>query len=125
MRAAALFLGRSCASIGWGGESAAFSRPWLELVRTDVGRGTYNNEAGSVERDLYVRWYAFSASAETFAIEVSVDGRPFEVAARVAALPNAGSEYGVHLLGLVPGRYEVRMREDGGTVSAPVRVRVQ
>jgi hypothetical protein len=55
VRAAALFLGRSCASISWGGESAAFSRPWLELVRTDVGRGTYNNEAGSVERYACVR----------------------------------------------------------------------
>ena len=84
-------------------------------------------EAGSVSGDLYVRWTAFDLHARSFAVDVAVAGRPFVVAATVAA-GDAGGEYGVHLLGLAPGLYEVRMREAGAdgteTVSSTLRIRV-
>ena len=88
-------------------------------------------EAGSVSGDLYVRWTAFDLHARSFAVDVAVAGRPFVVAATVAATiasGDAGGEYGVHLLGLAPGLYEVRMREAGAdgteTVSSTLRIRV-
>ncbi|HEX9950253.1 MAG TPA: hypothetical protein VGB53_00660 [Rubricoccaceae bacterium] len=84
-------------------------------------------EAGSVAGDLYVRWTAFDLHARSFAVDVAIAGRPFVVAATVEA-GDADGEYGVHLLGLAPGLYEVRMREasaDGTeTVSAPLRIRI-
>ncbi|HEX8384915.1 MAG TPA: hypothetical protein VF576_01970 [Rubricoccaceae bacterium] len=84
-------------------------------------------EAGTVDGDLFVRWYPFDAHPRSFSVEVSVGGRPFETVVTVAA-SQAGAEYGVHLVGLAPGLYGVRMREhgaDGATVvSAPIHVRV-
>ena len=83
-------------------------------------------EAGTVSGDLYVRWYAFDLHAETFVVEVSRDGAPFERLASVAAV--AGEEQGLHAEGLAPGLYEVRVREWGSTeteiVSTSVRVRI-
>ena len=83
-------------------------------------------EAGTVSGDLYVRWSAFGLHARAFAVEVATAGRPFTRVATVAA--REAGEHGVHVLGLAPGLYEVRMREtsaDGTVVvSTPVRVRV-
>ena len=83
-------------------------------------------EAGSVDGDLYVRWGAFAPHASRFTVEVSLAGQAYTVAAVVTATD--ASEFGVHLLGVTPGLYEVRMREASaaGTevVSMPVRVRV-
>lgn len=85
-------------------------------------------EAGTVSGDLYVRWSAFGPHAQSFAVEVTTAGQPFTTVATVAASASDTDEHGVHVLGLVAGLYEVRMRETGtdGTVvtSTPVRVRV-
>lgn len=83
-------------------------------------------EAGTVDGDLYVRWSAFAPHASRFTVEVSLAGQPYAVAAVVPATDAA--EFGVHLLGVAPGLYEVRMRETSETgietASTPVRVRV-
>ncbi len=83
-------------------------------------------EAGTVGGDLYVRWSAFSPHAVRFTVDVSLDGAPYTVAAVVPVADVA--EFGVHLIGVAPGLYEIRMREasEAGTetVSTPVRVRV-
>lgn len=83
-------------------------------------------EAGTADGDLYVRWTPFDTGARQFAVEVARAGGPFETVAVVAA--TAAGEYGVRLVAVVPGLYQVRMRETGaaGTaaVSEPLHIRI-
>ncbi len=102
-------------------------RPEWPSAQTDFADYAVQEiEAGTVDGDLYVRWSAFAPHAVRFTVEVSLAGAPYSVAAVVPA--TAVAEFGVHLLGVAPGLYEVRMREASETgmetVSTPVRVRV-
>ncbi|HEX8299195.1 MAG TPA: hypothetical protein VF594_08555, partial [Rubricoccaceae bacterium] len=85
---------------------------WPTALADFVDYAVQELEAGSVSGDLYVRWSAFGLHAQAFTVEVALAGRPSVVAATVVAR-SAGGDYGVHLLGLAPGLYTVRMRETG------------